>query len=663
MSSFTTAESEIEALYIGYFGRAGDPAGMQYWESQLTTGALTLAQVAASFSVQAESKALYPFLANPLLDDAAHDNAAAFINSVFMDLFNHGETAASDPTGFAYWLTQVEAGASNPQLIGQMIENIISGAPAGSADDLTLQNKVTVGDFFTTSMAAANAAYNAAAATLAHSVIAGTTSTSTTVTTEDAAITSYLSSPPPTGGQTFTLTTGTDVLPGLIGNLGTTDTSGNDIIIGQNIGAATTWTLNPSDQINAGGGTFNQLKLFSDGTAPPVAQAQFPTLTAVQGLWINHIGANASDAIATPFDITTSKFASVTSLQLDDIGGGTTTGPIYVKLAHQTLTVSNDGAYGGEFVAIYSPVDTSENVTFSGAGKSTAHDKIALFGTAAAGSADTGLTIFSTGSANFVDYWGVSTNNLASITFAHSVAGDTAFTGSQTFGSTLSETIDASAFTGALTLGVTGAALAVATGFGDGRSGFGDTVKLGSGTTYFAESAVTNVMVGDNITLLAGHTAIDTLDSTATTNAMQNAAYGSSTNDINAMSIVTNFNLGNNTIGSGDVLKMGVTTEAVGSATDIGTVNGHLYTNVGTGTGIVSGGGVTTAAQFLADVTATTTTATTGDVVATVIGGNTYVAEFNWTGHANSVVLVELVGVAATSVSLTGGTTGQIHIA
>jgi hypothetical protein len=170
-------------------------------------------------------------------------------------------------------------------------------------------------------------------------------------------------------------------------------------------------------------------------------------------------------------------------------------------------------------------------------------------------------------------------------------------------------------------------------------------------------------MVGDNITLLAGHTAIDTLDSTATTNAMQNAAYGSSTNDINAMSIVTNFNLGNNTIGSGDVLKMGVTTEAVGSATDIGTVNGHAYSTPVTGSGIVVGTGVTTAAQFLADVTATTTTATTGDVVATVIGGNTYVAEFNWTGHANSVVLVELVGVAATSVSLTGGTTGQIHIA
>lgn len=41
MSMFPTVEQEVEALYIGYFGRPGDPGGEQYWEDQLNNGILT----------------------------------------------------------------------------------------------------------------------------------------------------------------------------------------------------------------------------------------------------------------------------------------------------------------------------------------------------------------------------------------------------------------------------------------------------------------------------------------------------------------------------------------------------------------------------------------------------------------------------------------------
>jgi len=92
----------------------------------------------------------------------------------------------------------------------------------------------------------------------------------------------------------------------------------------------------------------------------------------------------------TAFDITGSKFASVTSLQLDDLGGGANT-IAWIKLAHQSLTISGDSGYGGNIFIIQSAVDTSENVTFSGAGKSTVHDLVAVAGTNAAGSADTGF--------------------------------------------------------------------------------------------------------------------------------------------------------------------------------------------------------------------------------------------------------------------------------
>ena len=40
MSNFTTIQAEVEALYVGYFMRAGDPGGTQYWINQIQSGTL-----------------------------------------------------------------------------------------------------------------------------------------------------------------------------------------------------------------------------------------------------------------------------------------------------------------------------------------------------------------------------------------------------------------------------------------------------------------------------------------------------------------------------------------------------------------------------------------------------------------------------------------------
>ena len=40
MSNFNTIQAEVEALYVGYFMRAGDPGGTQYWISKVGSGAL-----------------------------------------------------------------------------------------------------------------------------------------------------------------------------------------------------------------------------------------------------------------------------------------------------------------------------------------------------------------------------------------------------------------------------------------------------------------------------------------------------------------------------------------------------------------------------------------------------------------------------------------------
>jgi hypothetical protein len=529
----------------------------------------------------------------------------------------------------------------------------------GTADAITLADKITVAEDYVARITAASVPFTHASAAATMAPVSGLGNSPTTaaeVTAAELVTTQYIS--PVSPGQTFSLTTGVDIIPGLTGSLGTTDTSGNDIIVGQNTGAAATWTMNPADQINAGGGANNQFKLFSGGTAAEVAQAQFPTLTNVEGLWINHFGNNV-------LDLTTSQFAQLTAVQLDNINGGGGGGvqPTLI-VANQAVTLSND-ATGGNLYDLASAVDISENVTLNTVGTFGAHSTLNAafdFGTQHSSHTVTELTISSTGGPNFVDYESGSENPLQLITFAHSASGDTNWTG-RNFGSTHSEVIDASAFTAQWIGGTPGGATAAnpfgtpntrATGFGDSGSSFGDTIKLGSGASFLAEHGVADGNTGDVVILLAGHTALNVIDTTDDLN----PTYSTAANEIMAMTTVTNFNLSPAVAPFGDVLKMGIDFPpvTVGSATDIG----GTWTNVAGHAGFVTGG---TAAQFEAAVWNAGTRGS-DHVIAYTDGTNTYVAIFDLIGGNGESHIIELVGVhTAAGLSLDGTLANSIHIA
>lgn len=258
MTTFANAESQIEALYVGYFGRAGDPSGVEYWLGRFAAG-MSIAAIAASFSVQTEATNLYPFLANPLIDDAAHDNAAAFINSVFEDLFNRAENSLVDPTGFAYWLARVVGAASNPQAIGQIIEDIISGATG--VDNTTLQNKVTVADFFTNDLAGTTEPFAGGAIAISQSSVANTTSDSATVTAQETAITDFINNVAPLPGVYQDLTTGIDHV--VISTINTADHV-EGIIDTTKLSSDSTYTV--GDTVHGNGLTIVDLAVVGSGT-------------------------------------------------------------------------------------------------------------------------------------------------------------------------------------------------------------------------------------------------------------------------------------------------------------------------------------------------------------------------------------------------------------
>lgn len=176
------ADLQISSLYLGYFGRAGDPEGKDYWHDQLGAGA-SLAGIAASFAVQAEAKAAYPLLADP--QHATQAGIASFIDQVYENLFGRDADAA----GAAYWQNQLAATVATAG-VGAFVLNVISGARAGDA--ATIAHRTEVAAFVSDHLAIVQLAYGDAADLLARDVIDGVTAVETTVAAAKTAMSTFI---------------------------------------------------------------------------------------------------------------------------------------------------------------------------------------------------------------------------------------------------------------------------------------------------------------------------------------------------------------------------------------------------------------------------------------------------------------------------------------
>ncbi len=198
MTTFTTPINQVSSLYVGYFGRAGDPSGTNYWLGQLNAGAITLANMASSFASQPDAKAKYPYLANPAIGDPG-----AFVDQVFQNLFNH----TADVAGRAYWVAQLTAAGGTASAVGSMILNIISGASGG--DSTTITNKVDVSSDFTVKASNAGTTWNANAAAQSSAEVASVNDTAASVTAAKAMTDAYIAAAP---GPQSNFTLGIDTL-------------------------------------------------------------------------------------------------------------------------------------------------------------------------------------------------------------------------------------------------------------------------------------------------------------------------------------------------------------------------------------------------------------------------------------------------------------------
>jgi hypothetical protein len=141
-----TAEQQIASTYAAFFGRAADSGGFGFWVGQFvqnlpTQGAAALfSNIASSFGISDEAKALYPFLVSPFT--ATDGQISAFLDSVYNNLFNR----SSDAGGLGYWTDQIKQTLQAGQFVGSVLINIMSGAQdtVAGQDITTLMGKVAV---------------------------------------------------------------------------------------------------------------------------------------------------------------------------------------------------------------------------------------------------------------------------------------------------------------------------------------------------------------------------------------------------------------------------------------------------------------------------------------------------------------------------------------
>lgn len=451
-----TNKQWIEAFYVAYFGRPGDPAGVAYWLNQVETGALDLAGVASNFALQAEAQAAYGFfyaysLGYPI-SDAMYDQ---FVTAIYQNLFER----APDAAGKAYWIDQLKTGAADPgSFIADVIYSAFAGQEGASADDwATLYNKALAAEYFTDYLVENSITWTEALSDEVEAIINNVTKDSTladvyqqietAVTTEEQT------------GQTFTLTKST--VTGTFDNF--TGTSGDDTFQA-GPGAAET-----GDVLNGGAGTDTLKIQQAGGTAVTIA----PTLNSVEKVMLNE-PTSGNDGIDTTLSLVNA--TGVTEVWADrvtDADGGADDGVEFTGFgkAVQLGIVSGDTSAAGANRA---------DVTF------TLND--------VTGTSDSATLVLDGASVDDVTIAGVETLNIKGQTASSRIDGTLnaaaatklVFTGDKDIridatdiNETNSYTVDASAFTGNLTITLEDQAAGKSTTVTGGSGN--DKIYLGTG--------------------------------------------------------------------------------------------------------------------------------------------------------------------------------------
>jgi len=243
--------TQLQELYVAYFGRAADPTGLDYW----TEKGITQAGFAANMYAQNEFKSVF-----------GSSSVSAQVNQIYLNLFDR----EADVAGLTYWTQEINLG--NLEL-AEIAVNLIHAAQnnEGSEDDKTaLSNRTAAAVAYTAKIKESTAGILAYQAESTEPWISGsniteaksylsaidkdTAFTADGVSTSVAVITTNGAPSSTTAGKAYTLTKSTDSFTGDSGADSFTGTLGTDA------------TLNSGDTLDGGTGS-DTVRISSSGAA------------------------------------------------------------------------------------------------------------------------------------------------------------------------------------------------------------------------------------------------------------------------------------------------------------------------------------------------------------------------------------------------------------
>jgi len=147
--------TQLQELYVAYFGRAADPTGLDYW----TEKGITQSAFASDMFAQAEFKDVY-----------GSKSVEAQVNQIYKNLFDR----EADVTGLTYWTQQINLGNLK---VAEIATHLIWAAQnnSGSSDDKTaLTNRTNAAIAYTAAVKGSTANILAYQATSTDPWVAGT---------------------------------------------------------------------------------------------------------------------------------------------------------------------------------------------------------------------------------------------------------------------------------------------------------------------------------------------------------------------------------------------------------------------------------------------------------------------------------------------------------
>jgi len=376
-SDFTTND-QLASIYVGYFGRAAEPEGLTYWNSDYTTiydanvaagqsaeeaELNALIEIATSFSNNTETTNMYTFLADPATGDAG-----AFVDAVYDNLF--GRTP--DAEGKAYWVAELTANIDDPLYVGKFILTVQNAAGSiaegetgyqqSQDDQTTLANRAEVSAYYAAQVTAQGAEWTTADDLAdAQSVLTGVTNEAATVTTAKADADTLIAADLAVPGETFTLTAGTDRGADFEG---TSDNDTFDAPMVQNeFAGGVSNSLSSADELDGGAGTdvlnAELVDEFVGATTGYNVDVQ-PRTTSIEDINIEARDYAGDDAAEANGNVVTLDAKHMTGI--DEIGSSYSDGDLVIE----NLTTLTDGGSARNTSDLTITMDHTDNFNTDG---------------------------------------------------------------------------------------------------------------------------------------------------------------------------------------------------------------------------------------------------------------------------------------------------------